>query len=143
MSDEPVIFVVERRPGGARGDETPSLFRGPLPEYLTAPSKQAGGANRLVYAWRLDRLPNGAALAQMPLGDLFDQWKRLRAEGKLPPSNMADPPRKVEGGQKGIERGPETWWKPKPLPRPLGWSPEMDRRTRVPWAQPTTVGFEE
>jgi hypothetical protein len=118
MSDEPVTFVVERN----HGREAASILYGPLPERLKA--KLDGGQTRLVYAWRLDKLPNGEMLRQMPIADLYEQFTRMRAENKLPPSNLADPPRKTDGGQKGTERGPETWWKPTPLPRGQDWTPD-------------------
>jgi hypothetical protein len=112
---EPVTFVVETR----HGRESASIVYGQLPEHL-----RAKGSNQLVWVWRLDKLPNGEALQQMPIGDLYDQFVRMREQGKLPPSNLADPPRKVETGPKVIERGPEFWWKPTPLPRGQDWTPD-------------------
>lgn len=112
---EPVTFVIERR----HGREFGSVIYGPLPERLTHK-----GSTRLVFAWRLDKLPNGEALRQMPIADLVEQYERMKAAGKLPASNLADPPKKAEGGQKGMQRGPETWWKPTPMPRGQDWTPD-------------------
>lgn len=114
MSDEPITFVVERHHGG----ESACIIYGPLPSWLTAK-----GSNRMIYAWRLDRVPEGAALAQKPIAELYAQYVVQRDAGRLPPSNLADPPRQAAGGQKGMERGPETWWEPTPLPRGQDWTP--------------------
>lgn len=104
---EPVTFVIERR----HGREFGSVIYGRLPDRLTCK-----GSTALVWAWRLDKLLNCEALRQMPIADLVEQYERMKAAGALP-SNLADPPKKAEGGQKGTERGPATWWKPPPLPR--------------------------
>jgi len=113
MAIEPHTFVVERR----HGRESPALIVGPLPERL-----RAKGANLLVWACRIDKLPSFDVLRHMSIGELYDQYKRLKAKGRLPPSNLADPPRKT-AGQKGTEHGPATWWKPTPLPRGDDWKP--------------------
>jgi hypothetical protein len=110
---EPMFFVVERC---ARG-EFPAIIRDRLPERLTAK-----GSTLLVYACRLDKLPDGERLAGLRLLDLYRLYQRHKAAGTLP-NNLADPPQKVTGGQKGMERGPETWWKPTPLPRGQDWTP--------------------
>lgn len=110
---EPVTFVIERRHGGP---ESGCIIYGPLPKRLT-------GAPALVWAIRLDKLPNGEAMRQMPIAYLVEQYQQQRAAGTLPPSNLIDPPPKTDGGQKGIERGPKTWWKPTPLPRGDDWKP--------------------
>lgn len=120
MSDypvgEPVTFVVERRNGGG---ESPSIVWGPLPVWLTDK-----GANRMVYSYRLDRLPHGAEMAALSPQELYRQFVEQRATGKLPPSNLADPPRAQAGGQKGVEHGEATWWRPTPLPRGSDWTPD-------------------
>jgi hypothetical protein len=128
MPDDPITFCVERN----NGQEAASIIYGPLPERLKA--KLDGGQTKLIFACRLDKLPNGEMLRQMPIADLYEQFVRMRAQNKLPPSNLADPPKQAAGGQKGMERGPETWWKPTPLPRGRDWTPDY------PLPSPTAKG---
>jgi hypothetical protein len=111
MPADPITFVIERR----HGKESACIIFGPLPDWLTAK-----GSGRMVYALRLDKLPNGLDLAKLSIGDLARSYRAMRKAGRLPPSNLADPPRKAEG-QQGSLRGPDTWWKPTPLPRGDDW----------------------
>jgi hypothetical protein len=114
MPDDPITFIVERR----HGRESACIIYGSLPEWLTAK-----GQNRMVYAWRLDKVPDGAALAQKPIAELYAQYVTQRDNGRLPPSNLADPPRPKE--EQGSLRGPDTWWRPTPLPRGDDWVPDV------------------
>lgn len=115
MADEAIFFVVERT---ARGEQ-PAIYRDRLSTRLTTykPPKDGVGRpivlrdlngnvvdlNPMVYAVRLDRLPNGAELAAKPLPELYAIYRRLVANGKLPPPNLADPPRPK--GEQGVLLG--------------------------------------
>lgn len=132
----PVIFAVERRAGG----ETASVyFEDRLPERLTrkiprTPDGQLAEPGPLVYAVRLDKLPNGSAFISMPLCCLYSEFCRLRALGKLPPSNLTEPPLKGAEGRKGAILG--EWWEPPartwedrpadPYPEPDAIKPKLD-----------------
>jgi hypothetical protein len=106
MTDEPVTFVVERH----HGVERPSIIVGPLPEWLVAK-----GQNRLVYALRVDKLPQAEQdfWLKKPCTELLDVYHWLRDEGTLPPANLTDPPRQ-DNGEKGVLRGEASWWRPPP-----------------------------
>jgi hypothetical protein len=117
MPDDPITFVIERR----HGRESACIIFGPLPEWLTAK-----GSGRMVYALRLDKLPNGAALAGKSIDYLQARYIALRDAGKLPPSNLADPPRPKEERNE-VRRGPTTWWRPTPLPHGQDWTPDPQR----------------
>lgn len=104
----PVWFVVERH----HGQETPALFYDFLPARFTRKlpvddKKKAIEQPPTSFMLRLDRMPNDPDWRVRPLSELMGLYKRLKALGKLPPPNTADPPK--EGGQKGIEMGPEFW----------------------------------
>ena len=86
---EPVIFVIERGPGGA---EYPAVYRDHLPNWLTDKSS----VGLMVYALRLDRLPDAEKWIAMSLDELATTYCFLRDRGKLPPPNLADPPRKTD-----------------------------------------------
>ena len=92
MTAEPLYFVIER---GAGGRETPSIVHDILPDHL-----KRKGSTLLVYALRLDRLPGGAEWAQKPLDELYRVYCVLRDTGRLPPPNLADPPRKADAAQR-------------------------------------------
>lgn len=112
---EPVFFVVERTPAG----ETPAIYYDRMPAHLTSykPLKNSLGKpivitdlkgkvielNPIIYALRLDRLPNGHELVDQSLGELYSGYCRLRDKGSLPPSNLADPPRAK--GEQGTLHG--------------------------------------
>jgi len=97
---EPVFFVVERCPGG----ETAAIYHERLPERLTRKT-----ATPLVYALRLDRLAGGEHWAKLTMVALYAHYCWLRDAGKLPPANLADPPRAK--GEQGVTRG-EYWTPP-------------------------------
>ncbi len=93
MSDEPVYFVVEERAGR---------------EYATIQHEHLTPGNKAIYTLRLDRLPDGEAWAKRPLAELYEVYCQLRDAGKLPPPNLADPPRAAE--KRGRLLG--DWWEP-------------------------------
>lgn len=102
---EAVYFVIERTEHG----QQPAIYYDRLSTRLSTYKAMKDGTGRpivmrdlkgnvidlnpLVYAVRLDRLPNGAELAAKPLPELYAMYRRLCATGKLPPPNLADPPR--------------------------------------------------
>jgi hypothetical protein len=110
---EPIFFVVERTPEG----ETPVIYYDRLPDRLTSwkPPKDSLGKpmtdlqgkpivlNPIIYALRLDRLPNGAMLAEKGLAELYALYRRLQGKDMLPPSNIADPPKRTSNN--GVVRG--------------------------------------
>lgn len=113
--NEPITFVVEAR----AGRETPSVVYGLLPTRLTMK-----GSKLLVYAYRMDKMPNGAEAAKKPIDELYQNFVVQRKSGTLPQSNLADPPQKSDGGRKGSLRGEENWWKPPLSPRGSDWTPD-------------------
>lgn len=98
---EPVIFAVERHAGG---EKSGIYYDTRLPTWLTAK-----GSDLLVYAVRLDKLPNGAELINRSVAELYSLFVHLRKAGKLPPSNLTEPPVKTQG-RKGAILG--EWWTP-------------------------------
>jgi hypothetical protein len=117
---EAIFFVVERR----AGREEPAIYHDRLPERLTRKTK--GEVSPIVYALRLDKLPDLdlTKWLAVPLKLLYRNYCALRDAGKLPPSNLADPPR--EKGEQGVKRG-EYWTPPK-----RGWTD----RPADPFPQP-------
>jgi len=104
---EPVFFVVERR----HGQEEPAIYTDRLPENLTRKiPKDSAERHPLVYALRLDKMPDLDKWLAAPLKQLYRTYCALRDAGKLPPSNLADPPMKSTG-TKGVLRG-EFWAPP-------------------------------
>ena len=99
---EAIFFVVERR----AGREEPAIYRDRLPERLTRKTK--GEVSPIVYALRLDRLPDLDQWLAAPLKLLYRTYCALRDAGKLPLSNLADPPR--EKGEQGVLHG--AFWEP-------------------------------
>jgi hypothetical protein len=71
-----VYFAVERTPTGEQAalyyDELPSQWRG-----------QNATKNGLLYALRLDNLPNASAWLRMPLNELYEVYCRQRDKGSL------------------------------------------------------------
>lgn len=90
---EAIYFVVERR----AGRECATLHRDHLQLVGTA-----------VYKLRLDKLPDGARWAAMPLAELYALYCGLRDQGKLPPENLADPPRKSDPARRLLG----DYWEP-------------------------------
>lgn len=86
--NEPVFFVVTRRPGQPAGDEeTGALYFGRIPSELTGKHAKENG---FVYSRRLDHDPIGRAwlrIALVSVEALLAIWKRLRDRGELPPSS--------------------------------------------------------
>lgn len=112
-----VVFVVERTPGG---DEMAAVYRDHLPTRLTSykpkePIIVAGKTlelNPIVYAVRLDKLPNGDELAAKPIDDLYRLYCWMRDDGKLPPPNLAEPPK--EKAKQGVEHRDTFRFMPRP-----------------------------
>ena len=101
---EPVFFVVERR----AGREEAAIYYDQLPVRLTRKVAKEESPP-IVYALRLDRLPDlAAAWLTTPIAQLYRNYCALRDAGKLPPSNLADPPRAK--GEQGVKRG--DYWTP-------------------------------
>lgn len=97
---EPVFFVIER---GTGGGEFPSIIRDLLPYALTRK-----GSTSLVYAMRLDKLPDGEQLAARPLQALYEMYLRTKAEGTLI-QNLADAPMKAAPSRRALYG---EWWTP-------------------------------
>lgn len=95
---EPIFFVVERRAGG----EFPAVIRDQLPERLTRKSEP----KLLVYAVRLDKLPDGDRLAELSTAMLYRFYQRHKAAGTLP-QNLTEPPIKAARGHILGD-----WWTP-------------------------------
>ncbi len=103
---EPVFFVVQRAPGGG---EFPALFYGHLPATLTR--KIPRGSSELpplVAAWRLDKFADAERWLAMSPSELYAVYCRLRDAGKLPPPNLADPPRVTAPSERKAHFG--DWW---------------------------------
>jgi hypothetical protein len=79
---EPVYFVVTRR----AGFEEASLCYERLPTLLAGRRAKDHG---LVYALRLDTLPDPEKWLAMSLGELWRTYTFLRDRDKLPTSNIA------------------------------------------------------
>ena len=79
--NEQITFVVERRNGGI---ESPSIIYDLLPERLTNKHSK----HLLVYAVRLDRLPNGLEMAKLGPQELYRQFVEQRKTSRLPQSNL-------------------------------------------------------
>jgi hypothetical protein len=97
---DPVFFVVERCAAG----ETAAVYRDLLPVRLTRkiPRDDRGQPCELppiIYALRIDRLPDADRWLAMALDELYAQYLWLRDKGKLPTQNLADPPKKGEAAQ--------------------------------------------
>jgi hypothetical protein len=88
----PAYFVVQRINGGG---EVPAIFWDELPRQPI---------RNLVYVQRLDLFPNGAALVNAPLSQLFEVYQFLKARGKLPP-RWQPPPRKNYTGPAKLKPG--------------------------------------
>jgi hypothetical protein len=88
----PAYFVVQRINGGG---EVPAIFWDELP---------GQPIRNLVYVQRLDLFPNGAALVNASLSQLFEVYKFLKARGKLPP-RWQPPPRKTAAGPATAKAG--------------------------------------
>lgn len=100
---EPVYFVVTSRAGLTSA----ALHHGQLPAWMTGKRAKERG---LVYALRLDVLPNAARWLAMSANDLHRVYLTRKTGSTLPPSNIAPPPaakvdRKAKVGD---------YWKPPP-----------------------------
>lgn len=109
---EPIYFVVERTAGGG---EMACIYRDRLPDRLTRKIPK-GSVERplMIYQLRLDRLdpePREFWLRQ-DTGRLLAAYRAMRDQGKLPPENIADPPRAKP--QSGRQLG--EWWTPPAKP---------------------------
>ena len=115
---EPWYFVVER---GAGGKPTPAIYHDLLPERLTRKiprddRKQPCEPTPIIYALRLDRLPDDSPWRTRSLGENYLAYRETL---ELPPSNLADPPKAKEetGSLRGNEYKPPPWhwdWRDKP-----------------------------
>lgn len=132
---EPIIFVVER---GAGGSETPAVYIDRLPVRLTRkitrlPDGTPAEPNPIIYALRLDKLPDAERWLGLPLDRLYRAYLALRDQGKLPPPNLTDPPRPA--ASRGNRLLGEQWeppartWADRPadvLPAPGNLQPKPD-----------------
>ncbi len=118
---EAIFFVVERR---ASGGEEAAIYRDVLPKWLKGP--------KIVYALRLDKLPDGERWAKLPLAQVYAQYCWLRDHGKLPPANLTPPPRKSDGATRLLGdrwKPPARAWPdrpadPFPLPGSIALKPD-------------------
>ena len=107
---EAVYFIVSRR----AGREEAAIIHDLVPGWLKP---------LIVYQLRLDRLPDAERWLAMPLDRLYAEYVLFRDHGRLPPSNVADPPQKKEpakilAGHReryGLEHDPRP---AEPLPTP-------------------------
>jgi hypothetical protein len=76
-----VFFVVERHPLG----EQAALFYKRLPTRYTGKNAARDG---LVYALRLDTLPDAARWLGLPISRLHNTYRRLRDSNTLPAGNL-------------------------------------------------------
>src|SRR5262249_29873521 len=77
-------FVITRR----AGHESPALYYDRLPDWML--SKRAA-AEGLVYALRLDTMPDAAFWLALSLRALAVHYRALASLRKLPPQNLAPP----------------------------------------------------
>jgi hypothetical protein len=101
---EPIYLIVEQSPSGR---EWASIVWGPLTGRLAEKGRPAP-----LYMLRIDRLDEEAQAFWLSKGtaELVEVWRWLRAEGTLPPPNLADPPRPRAETRR--ELGPDSWWFP-------------------------------
>jgi|SoimicMinimDraft_4_1059732.scaffolds.fasta_scaffold22895_1 hypothetical protein len=127
-----VYFVMQRH----HSHEFPALYYDYLPEQLTRklpvddkrkPIEQPA----LAYTLRLDRISEPTDWRVRPLDELLALYRQHLAAGTLPPSNIADPPRKQEQGTlrgesfyakkpPGYDQPPAAW----PVPGTLQLRPQ-------------------
>ena len=89
---EPVFFVVYRR----NGTESSCLCHDQLPADFRGKNAQANG---LIYALRLDKLDDAERWLNMSLSELYQTYCWLRDRGRLPKSNLYEPPKKGDGSR--------------------------------------------
>jgi hypothetical protein len=116
-----VYFVVLRR----AGVEASAIYYDNLPAWMTGKRAAEGG---LVYALRLDTLPDADRWTTMSRADLERHYRTLKAAGKLPGSNLV-PPRKQAPPRLRIIG---DWW----TPPPPTWDP---RAPGQPFPVPGTI----
>lgn len=122
-----IYFVMQRH----HSHEFPALYYDYLPESLTRklpvddqrkPIEQPA----LAYTLRLDRISEPTDWRVRPLDELLALYRQHLAAGTLPPSNIADPPKKQ---QQGLELGN---WNFAKSPPGFGLPP-------APWPEPGTI----
>lgn len=118
---EPVTFAVRR----ANGRDDFAIYYDHFPAELSR-KLPADVKPALIYALRLDRLPDGHEWKHKNLDDLSKLYARDKAAGSLPPSNVADPPKaKVAttlalGARRARMTRPWGQLPPEPYPAPEG-----------------------
>jgi hypothetical protein len=93
---DPVYFVVERSPEG----EQPVIYYDRLPQRLSGKNATRDG---LIYAVRMDVLPNAAKWMSMSLAELYRFYCEARDNKTLPPRYVepmkasSEPAKRLEG----------------------------------------------